>query len=207
MFARLSRWQWTTVATLTVGYMGYYFCRSNFSVATPLLLDAYGEQGLTKESIGTIASIGTLLYASGKLFNGVICDFVGGRRMFLVGMVASVACTLAFSLGWGFTAFLVAWSANRLVQSMGWGALVKTALALVPPLHDGLRTRHSLPKLSIRRCPRPPFSRSAHQRRRRLAWNLRRRGGGSRRNFRRGQFHPQARPCRCRRKRARGQSP
>ena len=127
MFSRLSRWQWTTVATLTVGYMGYYFCRSNFSVATPLLLDAYGDQGLTKESIGAIASIGTLLYASGKLFNGVLCDFVGGRRMFLVGMVASVVCTIAFGLGWGFAAFLVAWSANRAVQSMGWGALVKTA--------------------------------------------------------------------------------
>ena len=123
--AHLRRWQRTTVITLMVGYAGYYFCRSNFSVATPLLLEEFGAQGLDKEAIGVIASAGVFFYAVGKLFNGILCDFIGGRKMFLFGMAASVAATLFFGAGVGFSTFVIAWSLNRLVQSMGWGALVK----------------------------------------------------------------------------------
>ena len=119
------RLQRTTLVSLVVGYAGYYFCRSNFSVASPLLLDAFGSEGLDKEVLGAIASVGVLFYALGKLFNGILCDFVGGKRVFLFGMFASVAATLFFGLGTGVAVFFVAWSINRLVQSMGWGALVK----------------------------------------------------------------------------------
>ena len=88
------RLQRTTLVSLVVGYAGYYFCRSNFSVASPLLLDAFGSEGLDKEVLGAIASVGVLFYALGKLFNGILCDFVGGKRVFLFGMFASVAATL-----------------------------------------------------------------------------------------------------------------
>lgn len=124
---RLTRWQLTTIATLTVGYAGYYICRSNLSVATPLLLAEFGDAGLDKKLMGDIASIGLIFYAAGKLFNGVLSDFVGGRRMFIFGMLASVAATILFGLGTGFAVFAVAWAINRAVQSMGWGALVKVA--------------------------------------------------------------------------------
>ncbi len=122
---KLKKWQNTTLFSLMVGYAGYYFCRTNFSIATPLLLDEFGDQGIDKETIGYIVSVGVFFYAVGKFFNGILCDFIGGRRMFLVGMVGSIIATIAFGLGTGATVFLVAWSANRLVQSMGWGALVK----------------------------------------------------------------------------------
>lgn len=130
--AGLTRWQWTTIASLTVGYMGYYFCRSNLSVAGPLLLDAYGDEGFTKESFGMIATVGVGFYTVGKLFNGVICDFVGGRRMFLIGMAGAILCTFAFSVGTGYTFFVSVWAVNRLVQSAGWGGLVKTAAHWFP---------------------------------------------------------------------------
>ena len=128
----LSRWQWTTVVTLTVGYAGYYFCRSNFSVATPLLLDEFGDAGVTKESIGDIAGVAIFFYAGGKLINGILSDFVGGRRMFLFGMLGSICATVLFGIGTGFGVFMVAWCANRFIQSMGWGALVKTASRWFP---------------------------------------------------------------------------
>ena len=142
---RLRRWQSITVATLFAGYAGYYFCRSNLSVATPLLLKEYGSQGLTKAHIGDVASVGVFLYAVGKLLGGVATEYVGGRRMFLVGLFASVACTVLFALaplvagplaGVAGTLglpvavllpFFVVWAANRLVQSMGWGGLVQIA--------------------------------------------------------------------------------
>lgn len=129
---KLSRWQWTTVFTLTIGYAGYYICRSNFSVATPSLIEEFGAQGLDKVAIGKIATYGTYCYAIGKLFNGVLCDFIGGRRMFLFGMAASIGATALFGVGSGFTVFLIAWCVNRAVQSMGWGALVKTASRWFP---------------------------------------------------------------------------
>lgn len=122
----LTRWQWTTLATLTVGYAGYYFCRSNFSVAAPLLLQEF-RGTIDKEALGKIASTAAYFYAAGKLINGILGDFVGGRRMFLLGMLASIGATVLFGFSTGFTAFIAIWCFNRFVQSMGWGALVKMA--------------------------------------------------------------------------------
>src|SRR5262252_574621 len=100
--ARTTRWQRITIATLFVGYAGYYVCRSNLSVVTPLLLLQDGSgTGLRKEDVGVIASAGVLLYAGGKVTNGLLADFLGGKVLFLGGMAASVVCTTLFGLGHG----------------------------------------------------------------------------------------------------------
>ncbi len=140
--SRLRNWQGITVGTLFTGYAGYYICRSNLSVATPLLLDEYGP-ALTKADIGDVASVGVLFYALGKLLNGVAIEFFGGRTLFLFGMFASAFCTLLFCFadrlapfplaadgpaGLPFAAlvpFFAIWAGNRFVQSMGWGGLVQ----------------------------------------------------------------------------------
>lgn len=152
--ASLSKWQGSTVALLFVGYAGYYICRSNLALAKGPLAEEFASVGVTKDSITTVASIAVLCYSIGKLVNGTICDFVGGRRMFLFGMFGSVACTLLFLAspnlaawlgnppsdaprralapqtgGVLFALFLGAFSLNRFIQSMGWGALVKIASA------------------------------------------------------------------------------
>ena len=124
---RLNRWQGLTLTSLFVGYAGYYVCRSNLSVAAPILLKEFADSGLTKDKLGAIQTAGILLYVIGKISNGVLGDYVGGRRLFLIGMVASALCTVAFGLGSGIAVFAVAWAANRYFQSMGWGAMVKTA--------------------------------------------------------------------------------
>ena len=80
------------------------------------------EESSGKRRFGLIASVSILLYALGKFTSGMTCDFVGGRRMFLFGMFASVVCTIIFGLATGFAAMLSVWSVNRLVQSMGWSA-------------------------------------------------------------------------------------
>jgi OPA family glycerol-3-phosphate transporter-like MFS transporter len=129
--ARTARWQRITLATLFVGYAGYYVCRSNLSVATPLLLEEHSGR-ITKEDIGTVASVGVLLYAIGKVTNGVLADFLGGRVLFLLGMAGSVVCTVLFGLSVGLAAFTLAWAVNRYVQSGGWGALVKIASRWYP---------------------------------------------------------------------------
>jgi OPA family glycerol-3-phosphate transporter-like MFS transporter len=129
--SRLRRWQEITAASLFVGYAGYYLGRTCLSIATPLM-EAAGSQGLTEERIGTVASVGAASYALGKVVNGVVVDYLGGRRMFLVGMLATLACTAAFGLSAGFPLFIGIWGANRFFQSMGWPALVKTASRWYP---------------------------------------------------------------------------
>jgi MFS transporter, OPA family, glycerol-3-phosphate transporter len=124
---RLNRWQGLTLTSLFVGYAGYYVCRSNLSVAAPILLKEFADSGLTKDKLGGIQTAGILLYVIGKISNGVLGDYLGGRRLFLIGMVASAVCTTLFGLGSGIAVFALAWAANRYFQSMGWGAMVKTA--------------------------------------------------------------------------------
>ena len=125
-------WQIMTLLSLFLGYVGYYICRSNLAVATPLLLKEYAEAGITKTDIGTVASVGVMLYALGKIINGYLADFLGGRLMFLTGMIASVLFSIWFGLAGGLTLFVIIWAGNRFFQSMGWVALVKTASRWFP---------------------------------------------------------------------------
>ncbi len=118
-------WQTNTLLGLFIGYSGYYICRSNLAVATPLIIQEYGSQGINKEVIGQIASLGVVCYAVGKVISGIVGDFIGGKKVFLLGMAGSVMATLVFGLGTGLALFFAAWAANRVIQSMGWGGLVK----------------------------------------------------------------------------------
>ena len=126
--ASLARWQWRTAASLFIGYSAYYLCRSNLAIAGPLLIREFAGQGLNKEVLGRIASLGVLCYAAGKVVNGVLGDFLGGKKTFLLGMIGAVVATVAFGLGQGVAVFFGAWAVNRLVQSMGWAGLVKTTV-------------------------------------------------------------------------------
>lgn len=118
-------WRTATVAGLFIGYSGYYLCRSNLAVATPLIIGEFGSRGVNKEVMGQLASLGVIFYSVGKVINGVIGDLVGGKKVFLLGMAGSVLATVLFGLGAGAAVFFPAWAFNRAVQSMGWGGLVK----------------------------------------------------------------------------------
>src|SRR5262249_17803280 len=135
--ARLRRWRTATAATLLLGYAGYYVCRSNLSVAAPLLLPD-PSTGLHKAPLGGIVSAGVLAYAIGKVANGVVTDFLGGRAAFLGGMLLSIGATVWFGAGAGALVLTAAWILNRFVQSAGWGALVKVASHWFEPARYGL---------------------------------------------------------------------
>jgi OPA family glycerol-3-phosphate transporter-like MFS transporter len=141
---RLRRWQLITLAALFVGYAGYYLCRSNLSVSAKSISGEFPEIGKTQ--LGILSSVGLVMYATGKVVNGLLADLLGGRRLFLLGMVLSVACTVTFasadrlsaavagtwldgvfsSVEWPplLGTLAVIWALNRFVQSMGWGGLV-----------------------------------------------------------------------------------
>ncbi len=123
------RWQVLTVSMLVLGYAGYYLCRSDYSVALPLIIAEMAAHGtpvsVATIQMGSIASLGVLAYAFGKFLSGGLGDFLGGKRNFLLGMSGSVVFTILFALGGGLPIFTLAWIGNRLVQSMGWAGMVK----------------------------------------------------------------------------------
>src|SRR5215469_11960379 len=116
---RLWRWQAITISLLVLGYAGYYLCRSDYSVALPLIIADLGRRGVptgvATVKLGSIASFGVLAYAIGKFPSGGMADFLGGKRNFLLGMAGSVVFTILFALGASIPFFTLAWVGNRLV--------------------------------------------------------------------------------------------
>ncbi len=110
------------LATLFVAYVGVYLCRKNLSVAVPMLQE---EWGLSKESVGLIASVSTLAYAAGKFLFGPITDWLGGRRALLsaMGLVALFGALGAVAPSVGVLALF--YSLNRFFGAASWGAMVK----------------------------------------------------------------------------------
>src|ERR1700761_476878 len=88
-----TRWHLLTIVLLVLGYSGYYFCRSDFSVALPLLKQDLARHGIPLSAatvqLGSIASAGVLAYAIGKFLCGSLADLFGGKRSFLVGIAGS----------------------------------------------------------------------------------------------------------------------
>ena len=126
-----TRWHLLTITLLALGYSGYYFCRSDLSVALPLMKQDLAAHGIpinvATVRLGSIASAGVLAYALGKFVSGSLADLFGGKRNFIAGMAGSILFTLLFALGGGFPIFTLAWIGNRLFQSAGWVGLVKVS--------------------------------------------------------------------------------
>lgn len=123
--------QGITVLLLFGGYAALYFCRADLSVATPLLIEELGRHGIGHgEAIvrmGSIASLGVLAYALGKLFLTGLGDFWGGRISFLIGLGGATVFTLMFTSGLSLPLFSMAWIGNRLTQSVAWAGLLKVS--------------------------------------------------------------------------------
>ena len=123
--------QCRTLLLLFLGYASCYFCRSNLSVATPLLVDELGRRGVSHAdaivSIGSMASWGVFAYAMGKWFLTGLGDYWGGKRNLLIATGGAAAFTLLFASSSLLPMFTLAWVGNRLVQSIGWSSLVKVS--------------------------------------------------------------------------------
>jgi len=123
--------QTITVLLLFGGYASLYFCRADLSVATPLLVEELGKHGVSHANaiirMGSIASLGVLAYALGKLFLTGLGDFWGGRINFLIGLGGATVFTLMFASGLSLPLFSIAWIGNRLTQSLSWAGLIKVS--------------------------------------------------------------------------------
>lgn len=123
--------QCRTLLLLFLGYASCYFCRSNFSVATPLLVEELGRHGVSHAQallgLGYLASAGVGAYALGKWFLTGLGDYWGGKRNLLIATGGATLFTLLFASSSALPIFALAWVGNRLSQSIGWSALVKVS--------------------------------------------------------------------------------
>lgn len=131
---RLKRWRNSTFAVMLFGYVGYYICRKNLSAAVPLMGD---EFGYSNSELGLIALYSEIAYAVGKLINGPLADRIGGKSIFLTGMIGAILCNLAFSQGSSLGYFIVVWCICRYFLSMGWGGLAKVIGHWYEPERNG----------------------------------------------------------------------
>ena len=119
---KLKFWRTSTFFVMLFGYVGYYLCRGNISAAFPLMSEAFGY---SNEQLGLIAFASELAYAAGKFINGPMGDRIGGRKIFLIGMLGAIVCNFLFAMGSSLIYFVVIWCVCRYFLSMGWGGLAK----------------------------------------------------------------------------------
>jgi sugar phosphate permease len=118
----LRNWRLSTFWVCLIGYIGYYICRANLSAAFPLMSQTFGY---SNEELAWIALTSELAYAVGKFINGPLGDRIGGKKIFLLGMLGAIVCNIAFAAGSSLMYFIVAWCLCRFFLSMGWGGLAK----------------------------------------------------------------------------------
>jgi len=105
-----------------IGYALFYFCRANFSIAIPQIIE---EFGYTKTEIGMIGSALFFAYAIGQVVNGQLGDRLGARRLVTIGIIVSSLCNIYFGFAGGLVQMVFIWGINGYFQSMGWSPNVK----------------------------------------------------------------------------------
>ncbi|MBW6410468.1 phosphoglycerate transporter protein PgtP [Clostridium weizhouense] len=102
--------------SIYVGYLIYYFVRSNFSLAKVYLID----QGFTKTEVGFVASALGLAYGVSKFVMGNVSDRSNPRFFLAIGLILSGVTNLflpnATNIGFMFILMLL----NGWFQGMGW---------------------------------------------------------------------------------------
>jgi OPA family glycerol-3-phosphate transporter-like MFS transporter len=88
-----------------VGYMAFILSRTVLAVASPEMLKDT-NLGLDEASYGDIAAWGMAGMISGKLVTGLLADWLGGRRVFLLSLL--IAAILVFVFAWGDSATIFA---------------------------------------------------------------------------------------------------
>lgn len=133
-FKRLKKWRLSTFWVMLLGYIGYYICRKNLSSAIPLMSE---EFGYSNSELGLIALYSEIAYAIGKFINGPLGDRIGGRKIFLTGMLGAIVCNFLFASGSSLIYFIVIWCICRYFLSMGWGGLAKVIGHWYEPENNG----------------------------------------------------------------------
>jgi len=119
---------------MLIGYIAYYICRGNLSVALPLLSDAFHY---SNTELSYILTFSELAYVLGKFTTGPLADKLGGKRIFLLGLAGAIVFNLVFPFLSTLLMFTLVWCFCRYFLSMGWGGIIKTMGEWYEPERNG----------------------------------------------------------------------
>jgi len=130
---KLELYQTIAFLSMFFGYSSYTYNRKTFAYAMPSL----AEEGLSKDSLGLIASTQMLAYAFSKFSGAILSDYLSARLMFCVGLALTGLTNLIFASSSSLSLYVLSWFLNGLAQGAGWPACAKILKAWFPPSSFG----------------------------------------------------------------------
>ncbi|MBY0500997.1 MAG: MFS transporter [Alphaproteobacteria bacterium] len=117
-----SYWRMRMLYATIIAYAAFYLVRQNLSMAIP----GIGEEfNYSKYDLGWIATVFSITYGVGKLFNGYFSDRSDARYFLTIGLVLSALTSICMGFGSGLLFFALMWGLNGWFQSMGWPACAR----------------------------------------------------------------------------------
>jgi OPA family glycerol-3-phosphate transporter-like MFS transporter len=93
--------------------------------------------GYSNAQLRLIALYSEMAYALGKFVNGPLGDRLGGKKIFLLGLLGAIVSNFIFSFGSELIYFILTWCVCRYFLSMGWGGLSKMIGHWIEPEKNG----------------------------------------------------------------------
>lgn len=110
-------WRVRIIISSIIAYAAFYLVRQNFSMAIPVMAEAFNY---SKSELGAIASCFSAVYGIGKFVNGFISDRSNARYFLTIGLMGAAIMNVCMGFCSSLMAFTVFWIANAWFQSMGW---------------------------------------------------------------------------------------
>lgn len=105
-----------------IAYTAIYIARLNLSMASVTLEQM---EAFNKAQYGIIGGVFAVIYALGRLFNGVLNDRLAPSFMISVGLGLAAVSNLVLGFLPPYGGFLVLWGLNAYAQSMLWGSILE----------------------------------------------------------------------------------
>lgn len=136
-----SHWRLRIFLAIFIGYVVFYLCKKNISVALPSMS---AELGYSNTELGLLGSTLYLTYAIGKFINGIIADRSNVKMFLPTALIVSAIANFCLVISaflitpgkftfFGLPASMVLlwvmaffWGCNGWFQSMGFPAIAKT---------------------------------------------------------------------------------
>ena len=122
MDKKLRSWQIKTLLGVMFCYGTLYMLRHNFSMA-----QIYIEKDLelSRNTIGMILSIASIVYGIGKIVNGYLADYLSAKKLLTVAMLVCIAVNFGFGLLSNAVVLGTIWVIGYWFQSIGWPTCAK----------------------------------------------------------------------------------
>lgn len=112
-----------------LAYTAIYIARLNLSMAAPALKSACI---LSAQQYGTLGGAFSVVYAAGRLLNGILSDRRPPWFMISIGLAITGLSNVLFAFFPPFAGLFLLWCANAFAQSMLWSSVLCTISTLYP---------------------------------------------------------------------------